>query len=1056
MVMEKIFFNHIPKTAGTTFYEYISRYYKESEISPRSSLGGYESIAKFEKEEVGENMSFIFSHKNIRDYLDDSWNIISFLREPKDRLFSLYNHWQSWTDEEIDKSPTTQEIKDLKKKIKNMRLVDVLDLDHSLIQFHFVNGMSKSLIPINKHKLINNPKKLLKEAKKQLDKMSFFGIVERFKESQLLFEYLYKLPHEKDLQPLNYREYKMDFTKEEEAKIYDSIKIDLEIYDYALSKFDQALKDVIVKEINSRAVSNSDKKIFFLHLMKTAGTSLIKTLSEHFDVTDIVPLRFQLIINSRFTNLNDDLKKDLENLRNNYLYKEKIKEIESSMPEKASLKDLDFKNIFNRFKFLADHTTYQKILPPEWSVVTILRNPKRRLLSHINDLKNLSENTISSIPETANNKRDVMFNLKSMSIDEILSLEDISLKQILINNQTKFTAGFFGDANFSNKSDKEILEEALSNINKFLAVGITEKMFESVALIHYKMQLPFSGDIPTENSGGKYSEEVINEDLLEKATCLDNVLYSEANKIFHQQYFEMLEDFVNSNAKDVSVGGNKEFLMSDNFVGTGWHQREGFDLGNIYRWSGPARISTIKLNFFCYQIKGVVISVISAMHSDLIKKTKLFINDNELIVSVEDVGNGHFLISADVEIKDDDLAILKFEVPFVVSHADIGVDKKDFRKKGIAIDKIKLDLSDFKYHGRPVLLCHSLGDECGISTYTKMLSESQNIAVVKRLEDLQLEIPSHIHLQHEFGIVSIKQLEQIIDFCKRNDVKLYVTMHTVLPKIINIYSFLLFKFKFALKYNLTLELLKKFDFRHMFIFNKNKKDVWRPSSVVESWNFIKNQYLVIKNSDRIFAHSESAKKELIQQGAKEVQLFIHPTISFPVSDTLYSNDNGEIHIGFFGFFNRDKNILDLIKIVKNIQKCNLHIFSCVKKDHDHDYYNLLKKEIDGSSRIIWHEDFIPLEEVIFELSKCDFLVWNSKPIAHYSSSGSIRQYLAAKRPILARRNNLVEDLEGIIEIVDEITTESVSNFIDKRIFASDKIDDYIEKYSWRNSIINYD
>jgi methionine salvage enolase-phosphatase E1 len=194
--MEKIFFNHIPKTAGTTFYEYISRFYDEKEIYPKSNLGGYESIISFDGV-ISKDISFIANHKNIVDYLDESWNIITFVRDPKDRLLSLYNHWKSWTDEEIDNSPVPEYVKNIKKGFKNKSLTEVLEDASDLINFHFVNGMTKNLIPINKHYVLNDEKLLLKEAKTQLDKMCFIGVVEMFKESQLLFEYLFKIPHEK-------------------------------------------------------------------------------------------------------------------------------------------------------------------------------------------------------------------------------------------------------------------------------------------------------------------------------------------------------------------------------------------------------------------------------------------------------------------------------------------------------------------------------------------------------------------------------------------------------------------------------------------------------------------------------------------------------------------------------------------------------------------------------------------------------------------------------------------------------------------------------------------
>ena len=127
-----------------------------------------------------------------------------------------------------------------------------------------------------------------------------------------------------------------------------------------------------------------------------------------------------------------------------------------------------------------------------------------------------------------------------------------------------------------------------------------------------------------------------------------------------------------------------------------------------------------------------------------------------------------------------------------------------------------------------------------------------------------------------------------------------------------------------------------------------------------------------------------------------------------------------------------------------------------KKIDDKDYFDLVINEIGDNENIIWHKEFIPLDKVIFELSKCDTLIWNSKPIAHFSSSGSVRQYLAAQRPIIARRNNLVEDVKDIVTVVDDLDLETLQLEIGRMNYDSGKIKDYLEKYSWKNSKVKYD
>ncbi len=1104
--MKKIFFNHIPKTAGTTFYEYVSRFYKESEIYPKSSLGGYESITSFD-EEIPENIKFIANHKNFRDHLDGSWNVITFVRDPKERLFSLYNHWKSWTDEEIENAPTNESIKELKKSFKHKSLIEILKIEDPLIKFHFINGLSKNLIPVNKHYLINDDEDLFREAKKQLDSMTFIGIVERFRESQFLFEYIFNLPHEKDLEILNSRKYNFQFSEEDELLIEKILSVDVKIYNYALNKFEETFKDFILKEINSRAVENPDLKVFFLHIMKVGGTSTIDVLKKNFKESDVVPLGFQLIINNRISNLNNDLKARLEKLRRSILFSEKIKKIESLLPEKSKLEDLDFEIIFDDFKFIADHTTLHTVLPKKWKILTILRNPKDRILSQINDLKTVSQRDISKIPDTSIGKRELMSKIKSMTAEEILSIDNPWIKQIFINTQTKFVAGFFGKIEiFNKKTDEEVLDEALCNLENFLAVGIQEKFFESLCLIHYKLGLPFDNNVPFSNSR-KYEPESVSNETMEKIINLDNIVYVKAKEKFYIQYFEMLEDFVNDNFTNNIIKKQECFSMKDDILGAGWHQREGLDVGEIYRWTGPNNTSTIKLPFFTYQIKSGKINVISGMHSEIIWNCKILINNNEVKSVKEDMGNGRFNIKfISSETNNNNFAELKIETPYTISHADIDENNQDYRKKGLAITNINFDLEDFAFHEKPVLLCTSLGTECGIATYTELLSKNNDTTAIANLSDLGFEIPSHIHLQHEFGIAPYDFMEKLVKFCNENNIKLYVTLHTVLPVNISIHSIFLRVFCFITlseKFNILFKKVEKFSNKHKivdkikwlawktkdkikwlrwkiketlkyiwwkFSFDKifevnwedllgdkivNVNEPWRPKYINESWRYFKNQSLVIGNADKIFAHSESAVKTLKSQGAKNVELFIHPVVLFEVSKDLFSHKDNKIHFGFFGFFNKSKSIYEMIQSCKKIENCELHIYSCVQENHDKDYLKKVESEVDNNKWVHFYKEFIPLEDVVYNLSKCDMLIWNSRPIAHYSSSGSIRQYLAAKRPIIARKNNLVEDLKGVIKIVDEITTEVLSDEI-QNYKVNDKLVEYLDDHSWKNSKIKYD
>lgn len=130
--MTKYFFLHIPKTAGSALTALLESRFSPDEIAPYT--GPMDAI-----EQAGHRL--ICGHRDFDDAsrLSGDVRIITYLRDPLDRVLSLYNFWRSYTWEEIAR--------------RNMR-GNMIAKSHSFLEFirhpqmrsHANNGIYRMLI----------------------------------------------------------------------------------------------------------------------------------------------------------------------------------------------------------------------------------------------------------------------------------------------------------------------------------------------------------------------------------------------------------------------------------------------------------------------------------------------------------------------------------------------------------------------------------------------------------------------------------------------------------------------------------------------------------------------------------------------------------------------------------------------------------------------------------------------------------------------------------------------------------------------------------------------
>jgi hypothetical protein len=242
-----------------------------------------------------------------------------------------------------------------------------------------------------------------------------------------------------------------------------------------------------------------DMRTVFLHVPKTAGTSLHRLLCAHVEPAEICPERFGL---------------------------------QSLRPEELA-----------RFRLFSGHFQWDDvaIVPEPRRVVTMLRDPRERLLSLYYFWRSHSWEHIERYD--LNGPRAA----RMRSLLEFLRSPESSLQEAIDN---RFTRSLVGQTSFEllragTMSEQEAQEIAARRLEQMTAVGFFDDFGQSARLIHERLDLPTPKTIPhdmnkEDSSGAPFlerqeSREEIGPDIcreLDRLTRLDAPLYEEARSTF--------------------------------------------------------------------------------------------------------------------------------------------------------------------------------------------------------------------------------------------------------------------------------------------------------------------------------------------------------------------------------------------------------------------------------------------------------------------------------------------------------------------------------------------
>tara|TARA_Y100000310_G_C20649510_1_gene798566 strand:- start:476 stop:1549 length:1074 start_codon:yes stop_codon:yes gene_type:complete len=310
-------------------------------------------------------------------------------------------------------------------------------------------------------------------------------------------------------------------------------------------------------------------------------------------------------------------------------------------------------------------------------------------------------------------------------------------------------------------------------------------------------------------------------------------------------------------------------------------------------------------------------------------------------------------------------------------------------------------------------------------------------------------------------MMSSTELGEIFAYCKEKGIHCYVTMHTVVP-LPTLPEYLRFRLlrPFGGKLTLTsvpkglallafqiwedciwlLHLLLRGNLRLWKRWNSLKEKVSTKTSqdkaqkiFPQGWqwtrenpdydmgsylHFRTSQKTIVQSAEKIVVHCTEAKEALQNMGANSIEVIPHGVLFAPTSPHRHSHEDGKTHVGCFGFMHPHKCLLEIIDACAQVPNLSLHIYASTEHcGLDDRYRRQVERKANQHEWIELCTDHLELDEVIWKLSACDVNVWFADVPGGMSVSGSIRQYIAAGRPIIASDTIMISDIRDAVEVV---------------------------------------
>jgi hypothetical protein len=229
-----LFFLHIPKTGGTTFYEMLLNLFPNYEQYKVPDQDSRETLVDLYPNQL-DNVKVVRQHfgYNFYKYLPRKPIYLTFLRHPVSRLHSLYKHIKRVDNHKFH----DQIVKE------NVSFLEFMQGDFNVTQDNAQVNMLSGL-PV-KHASLR-PKDAYEISKMRLIEFAFFGFQEHYDESVKLFFDTFDL-EKIDYKPLNVAPTKSgsnEIEKKAVELVEEKNEYDIKLYNFAVELFKKRVGDL--------------------------------------------------------------------------------------------------------------------------------------------------------------------------------------------------------------------------------------------------------------------------------------------------------------------------------------------------------------------------------------------------------------------------------------------------------------------------------------------------------------------------------------------------------------------------------------------------------------------------------------------------------------------------------------------------------------------------------------------------------------------------------------------------------------------------------------------
>ncbi len=387
-----------------------------------------------------------------------------------------------------------------------------------------------------------------------------------------------------------------------------------------------------------------DETLFFMHIPKTAGMSLISILDQRYTVDEICPLH-------------DSYQKFLT----------------YTMEERA------------RFRFIRGHFPYslKDQLPRPPRLLTFLRHPVARVLSAVNQHRRLEQQGASFFEQR----------IGDISLEEFV--QHPRFGRAVQNVAVKYLNDILGYQSEQRKSLS--LGLAKERLETFDVIGLVEQFEQSLELLAYTFGFPPILEVPYENVDPQRASrqaEVKQStlDYIAETNREEMELYEYAQKLFQERLEHMRAE--KAQADDIAASSKPSELPTSVFFdfrrvnpGRGWHVGEVHPIYGVLRWSGSSSVSYLEFTISGKTDLIIRFRIVNAIASDVLKSLRLEVNGKTLPLKKRKDGTMGWLFEGYIPFsltqRSPQVLCLKFHVSRTERPVSDVVDGQETRSLGL-------------------------------------------------------------------------------------------------------------------------------------------------------------------------------------------------------------------------------------------------------------------------------------------------------------------------------------------------------------------------------------